>query len=233
MEKPTKYDMSDNDACESDDCWSDDDEEEYTKVELMDMLEQVHTCFEMKRKECKELRKVKSLEQSFDELNASHENLREDHEELDKAHTKLEKAYSSLLEQVKKEKTKKEQVIVSYDVGLTYDILDESFYKPIVVAPTNPSCSTTTSTSPLSDSFTCDASLMVENETLKKEVNELTRALGNASGGEAYLLKCLGSQRFSLNKERLGYTSKKGKVAFVTPKASFVKGNGRFCNRCK
>jgi hypothetical protein len=232
MAKSTKYDMSDNDACESDDCWSDDDEEEYTKVDLMDMLEQVHTCFEMKRKECKELRKVKSLEQSFDELNASHESLREDHEELDKAHTKLEKAHSSLLEQVK-EKTKKEQVIVSCDVGLTYDILDESFYKPIVVAPTNPSYSTTTFTSPLSYSFTCDASLMVKNETLKKEVNELTRALGNAYGGEAHLLKCLGSQRFSLNKEGLGYTSKKGKAAFVTPKTSFVNGNGRFCNRCK
>ena len=68
----------------------------------------------------------------------------------------------------------------------------------------------------------------MENETLKKEVNELTRALGNAYG-----LKCLGSQRFSLNKEGLGYTPKKGKAAFVTPKASFVKGNGWFCNRCK
>jgi hypothetical protein len=91
-------------------------------------------------------------------------------------------------------------VIVTYDVGLTYDILDESFYKPIVDAPTNPCCSTTTSTSPLSDGFTCDALLMVENETLKKEVNELTRALGNAYGGDADFLKCLGSQRFSLNK---------------------------------
>ena len=47
------------------------------------------------------------------------------------------------------------------------------------------------------------------------------------------VLKCLGSQRFSLNKERLGYNPKKGKAAFVTPKVSFVKGNGRFCNRCK
>ena len=47
------------------------------------------------------------------------------------------------------------------------------------------------------------------------------------------MLKCLGSQRFSLNKEGLGYTPKKGKVAFVTSKASFVKGNGWFCNRCK
>ena len=83
--KPSKvkYDVSDDD-CDSDDCRSD-DEEEYTKEELMDMCEQVHTCFEMKRKECKELRKkIKSLEQSFDELNASHESLREDHEMLGK-----------------------------------------------------------------------------------------------------------------------------------------------------
>jgi hypothetical protein len=58
----------------------------------------------------------------------------------------------------------------------------------------------------MSDGFTCDASLMAENKTLKKDVNELTHALGKAYGGEARLLKCLGSQRFSLNKERLGYT---------------------------
>ena len=49
----------------------------------------------------------------------------------------------------------------------------------------------------------------------------------------ACLLKCLGSQRFSLNKEGLDYTSKKGKAAFATPKTSFVKSNGRFCNRRK
>ena len=122
---------------------------------------------------------------------------------------------------------------MSCDVGLTCDIIDESFYKSIVVAPTNPSYSTSTSTSPLSDGLTCDASLMVENKTLKKEVNELTCALGNAYGGDARLLKCLGSQRFSLNKERLGYIPKKGKVAFVTHKTSFVKANDRFCNRCK
>jgi hypothetical protein len=179
MAKSTKikYDVSDDDDCESDDCRSDDDDdEEYTKEELLDMSEQVHTCFEMKRKECKELcKKVKSLEQSFDELNATHERLIEAYEKLGKAHTKLKKAHSSLLEQVKKE-----QVIVSCDVGLTCDIFYESFYKPIVVAPTNPSYSTSTSTLPLSDGFTCDASLMVKNKTLKKKVNELTRALGNA-----------------------------------------------------
>ena len=85
----------------------------------------------------------------------------------------------------------------------------------------------------MSDGFTYDASLMVENETLKKEANELTRALGNAYGGEALLLKCLGSQRFSLNKKGLGYTPKKGKAAFVTHKTSFVKGNSQYCNRYK
>ena len=79
MAKPTKvkYDESDDDECESDVCRNDDDEEEeYTKEKLMDMCEQVHTCFEMKRKECKELhKKVKSLEQSFDELNATHDSV--------------------------------------------------------------------------------------------------------------------------------------------------------------
>ena len=70
------------------------------------------------------------------------------HEKLGKAHSKLEKAHSSLIEQVKKEEVKKEQVIVTCDMGLTCDILNESFYKPIVVAPTNPSCSTITSTLP-------------------------------------------------------------------------------------
>jgi hypothetical protein len=64
-------------------------------------------------------------------------------------------------------------------------------------------------------------------------VDDLTRALGNAYGGDTHLLKCLGSQRFSLNKEDLGYTSKKGKATFATLKPRFVKSNGCYCNRCK
>jgi hypothetical protein len=118
-------------------------------------------------------------------------------------------------------------------MGLTCDILDESFYKPIIVVPTNPYYSTSTSTSPLSDGFICDALLMVENETLMKEVNELTCALSKAYGGEDRLLMCLGSQRSSLYKERLGYTSKKGKAAFAPHKTSFVKNNGWVCTSCK
>jgi hypothetical protein len=126
-----------------------------------------------------------------------------------------------------------EQVIMTCDVDLTCDLIDESSYSPIIVASTNLSCNTSTSTSSTSDGFTCDASLMVENETLKKKVNELTHALGKAYSGDDRLLMCLGSQRASLNKEGLGYTLKKGKAAFAPYKTSFMKNNARYCTRCK
>jgi hypothetical protein len=74
---------------------------------------------------------------------------------------------------------------------------------------------------------------MVENETLKKEVNELTHALGKAYGGEDRLLMCVGSQRASLYKKRLGYTSKKGKAPFAPHKTIFVKNSGQYCYSCK
>jgi uncharacterized coiled-coil DUF342 family protein len=117
-----------------------DNDDEPTKDELIDMLEDVKEHFDIKRRECKDLRKeIKSLKQAFDELNASHERLEEAHKKLGKAHKKLEKAYSSLLN----EQNEKEHV-VTCDKGLTYDIIDESFYKPIIVASTNPSYSTST-----------------------------------------------------------------------------------------
>ena len=74
---------------------------------------------------------------------------------------------------------------------------------------------------------------MVENETLKKEVNKLTHTLAKAYDGEDRLLMCLGSQRDFLYKEGLGYTPKKGKAAFVPHKTSFMKNNGQFCTSCK
>jgi hypothetical protein len=226
MAKPTKVKYNESDDCRSD------DEKDYSKDKLIEICEQLSTSYEKKRKERKALQKeLKALKQLFDELQTSHECLKEDHKELVLVHTKLEKTHFSLLEQAKEKETQMEQVIVTYDVELTCDLIDESSYSSIIVSLTNPSCSTFTSISSTSDGFTCDASLMVENETLKKEVNELTHALGNVYGGDARLLKCLGSQRFSLNKEGLGYTPKKGKAAFATRKVSFVKGNGRFCNR--
>ena len=75
---------------------------------------------------------------------ASYESLMEDHKKLQKSHSKLEKAHSYLSEkldnmppQVEKAKT--------CNIGISCDIIDESFYKPIVVASSNPSCSTSTS----------------------------------------------------------------------------------------
>jgi predicted nuclease with TOPRIM domain len=164
------------------------------------MLEDAKEYFDIKRRECKDLcKKLKALKQAFDELNASLEWLDKAYEKLGKAHKKLEKAHSSLLN----DQSEKEHV-VTCDKGLTCDIIDESFYEPIIIAPTNPSCSTFTSTTSSSDSFTCDVSLMVENETLK-EVKVLNHTLAKAYDGEDYLLMCLGSQRSSLYKERLGY----------------------------
>jgi hypothetical protein len=212
MAKTTK--VQSNDECDEEHDKSkseSEDDDEPTKDELFDMLEDAKEHFDIKRRECKALTKeLKALRKAFDELNASHESLKEDHEELGKAHKKLEKAHASLLSEQNEKKH-----VVTCEVGLTCDIIEESFYKPIVVGSTNPSCSISNSSSSSSDGFTCDASLMIENKTLKKEVNELTRALGKAYGGEDRLLMCLGSQRASLYKEGLGYTPKKDKATFA------------------
>lgn len=118
-------------------------------------------------------------------------------------------------------------------IGISCDIIDESFYKPIVVALTNPSCSTSTSSSSSSDGFTSDSTVSVENEILKKEVKELNHTLAKAYDGEDRLLMCLRSQRASLYKEGLGYIPKNGKKAFAPHKTSFVRNNGRYCKSCK
>ena len=156
MAKATKV-QSHDDGCDNEcENKSDSDDDEPAKDELIDILEDDKTHFDIKRRECKDLRKeLKALKQAFDELNAAHERLEKAHEKLGKAQKKLEKGHSTLLEQNKEH-------VVTCDVGLTCDIIDESFYNPIVVAPTNSSCSTSTSTSSTSDGFTCDASLMVE-----------------------------------------------------------------------
>jgi predicted nuclease with TOPRIM domain len=49
---------------------------EPTKDELIDMLEDAREHFDIKRRECKDLRKeLKALNQAFDKLNASHERI--------------------------------------------------------------------------------------------------------------------------------------------------------------
>ena len=82
---------------------------------------------------------LKALKQAFDEPNATHERLEEAHEKLGIAHKKLEKAHSSLLNEQNEKKH-----VETCDVCLTYDLIDESLSMPIIVAPANPSCSTST-----------------------------------------------------------------------------------------
>jgi hypothetical protein len=121
----------------------------------------------------------------------------------------------------------------TFNISISCDIIHESFHNPIVIAPTNPSCSSSTSSSSSSDGFTCDSTLIVENENLKKEVKEFNHTLAKAYSGEDRLLMCLGSQRASLYKEGLGYNPKKGKVTFAPHKTRFVKNNGSYCKSCK
>ena len=109
----------------------------------------------------------------------------------------------------------KKKHVETCNVGLTCDIIDESLSMPIIVAPTNPSCSTSTSTSSSSDGLTYDASLVVENENLKKEVTKVTHTLAKAYGGEDRLIMCLGSQRASLYKEGLAIPLRKAKRPFL------------------
>jgi len=135
MAKATKVTYND-DACDDDDSRSDDDEDP-SKEEIMDICEQLNEDFQKKRKECKGLlKKVQDLEKSLRELQASHECLKEYHEELENAHTKLAKAHSILLDQINVEDVKETR-----SIGLTCDIMDESFYKSIIISQTNPSCS--------------------------------------------------------------------------------------------
>jgi FKBP-type peptidyl-prolyl cis-trans isomerase len=122
---------------------SESDDDEPTKDEIIDMLEDAKEYFDIKRRECKDLcKELKALKKAFDELNASHERLEKAHEKLGKAHKKLEKAHSTLLNEQNEKKH-----IITCDKGLTCDIINESFYKAIIVASTNPPCSTSTSTS--------------------------------------------------------------------------------------
>jgi len=115
----------------------------------------------------------------------------------------------------------KDEKAKTCNIGITCDILS----KPIIVASTNPSCSTSTSSSSSSDGFTCDTTLKGENEILK-ELKELNHTLAKAYGGEDCLLMCLGSQGASFYKEGLGDKPKKCKAPFAPHKTSFVKNNG-------
>jgi hypothetical protein len=73
---------------------------------------------------------------------------------------------------------------------------------------------------------------VVNVKFLLGRVNALTHDLEKAYRGKAKLDFTLGSQRCSLNREGLGYLSKKGKNAFVKQKTMFVKECDKVCHKC-
>jgi Fe-S-cluster formation regulator IscX/YfhJ len=92
MAKATKVqpdDKCDNEEHDKNESKSDD---EPTKDELLDMLDDAKENFDIKRREYKDLcKELKALKQIFDEHNASHERLEEAHEKLGKAQRSLRK----------------------------------------------------------------------------------------------------------------------------------------------
>ena len=82
MAKATKVQTCD-DGCDEEhenENESESDDDEPTKDELLDMLDDAKEHFDIKRRECKDLRKeLKSLKQAFYELNASHKRLEDAH----------------------------------------------------------------------------------------------------------------------------------------------------------
>ena len=103
------------------------------------MLKDCTSEYVLSRKECKGLRGERdTLKQELEELRASYESLKVDHKKLEKAHTKLEKAHFSLQQEKESMVTiskEEPRAIPTCDIGITCDIVDESFYVPIVVAP--------------------------------------------------------------------------------------------------
>jgi predicted nuclease with TOPRIM domain len=99
------------------------------------MLENCTQHFKESRKECKGLLKEKkNLMQELDELRASYESLKVDHKTLQKSHTKLEEAHSSLVEKCKNMPTNVEKG-KTCNIGISCDIIDESFHKPLLLLP--------------------------------------------------------------------------------------------------
>jgi len=158
--------------------------------------------------------KFTSLQASYEELKTSHENLKETHE-------KLEEAHNTLLAHENK---------ATLSIGVSCDLIND---KHCASSSTNPSCSSS-DFSFSSNTSSCDESLIVENELLKKEVTCLTNDLRKCYGQMAKFNHCWGNQKFSMNKEGFGYIPKKGRAAFVQTRTTFVKDSGiLFCENCK
>ena len=100
---------------------------------------------------------MKDLKLKYGSLQTSYEELKTSHENFKKTHDKLEEAHNTLLDHKNK-------------ANVSMGASSETCKLCCVSSSTNPSCST-------SDMSSCDESLALENEKLKKEVICLTNDL--------------------------------------------------------
>ena len=131
---------------------------ELDELSYDDLVEMLNDADEFMTKEKAKLRDLKlkftSLQDSYEELKTSHENLKETHE-------KLEEAHNTLLSHERK---------ATLSIGVSCDLIDDK------------SCgsSSTSSLCTKIDNSSCNESLIMENDLLKKEVTCLTNDLRNA-----------------------------------------------------
>jgi hypothetical protein len=143
---------------------------------------------------------------------------------LKEKHEELKEAHNSLFAQEVKGKM---------SMGVECNILNTS---PCTF---NPSCSTSTS-SCISEDMSCD-SFLLENESLKKEIECLSKDLARYFGSHVRVYHIWIKQKFTLDKDALGYLPKKGKEAFIPKESIFVSSNVPFeeeekvkmCHKCK
>jgi hypothetical protein len=84
-------------------------------------------------------------------------------------------------------------------------------------------------------------SLLFENESLKKEIECLSKDLARYFGSHVRFNHIWTNQEFTLEKNGLGYLPKKGKEAFIPKKRIFVTSNVTYeeeeevkmCHKCK
>jgi hypothetical protein len=84
-------------------------------------------------------------------------------------------------------------------------------------------------------------SLLLENESLKKDIECLPKDLARYFGSHVRFNHIWTNQKFTLDKDALGYLPKKGKEAFIPKESIFVNSNVSFegeekvkmCHKCK
>jgi hypothetical protein len=219
----------DDDDCDSD---SDNDDNALSYDDLVAMVIKSDDKLGMERSKLRDLEvKNVSLQNSFEELKTTHENLKISHETLNtswgtlkETHEELKEAHNSLLAQEVKGKM---------SMGVECNILN------ISPCATNTSYNTSTS-SCISEDMSFD-SLLLENESLKKEIECLSKDLAWYFGSHVQFNHIWTNKKITLEKNGLGYLPKKGKEAFIPKEKFFVTSNVTYeeeeevnmCHKCK